>query len=187
VFGVKLINGRPTQSVLSIANNEPQPVKVSLVGGSLWAPPAAGAAGGEWRLIQNLTATRYNLEVPAGAKESLSYAFTTDLQPADLRLNLGVMVADSKGKFYTLQAYNETVSVVEPETSLLDPQMYVSHSVFPLFFPFPSLYPLSFGKAALYFFPWKREGGRGMSYVYLNILSHSLFFSCLLGSTQLSY
>lgn len=120
IFGIKLINGHSTQSVLSVSNNEPAPIKVALIGGSLWTAPPAGEAV----LVKNLTSVKYNVEIPAGQKESLSYAFVTDMQPADFRLNLGVVLADSKNNVYTLQAFNETVSVVEPETSLLDPQMY---------------------------------------------------------------
>ena len=122
IFGVKLINGHATQSVLSVSNNEEAPITVAIIGGSLWsmeptAPP---------QIIRNLTSVRYNVEIPAGEKESLSFAFVQDLQPADLRLNLAAVVRDQKGTFYTVQAFNETVSVVEPETSLLDPQKYVS-------------------------------------------------------------
>ena len=123
IFGVKLINGRPTQSILSIVNNEASPITVAFIGGSLWT---AEPLGGPTQNLRNLSTVRYNIEIPAGQKESLSYAFTTDMQPADLRLSLAAVVGDSKGLAYTLQAYNETVTVVEPETSLLDPQMCVN-------------------------------------------------------------
>ena len=63
------------------------------------------------------------MEVPAGQKESISYSFVTELLPQDLKLNLGAVVTDAKGTAYTLQAFNETISVVEPDTSLFDPQM----------------------------------------------------------------
>ena len=120
IFGVKLINGHPTQSLLSISNNEAAPVKVTFIGGSLWTPLNDPQGT---RQVKNLTTTKYNVEIPAGEKESLSYSFTTDLQPQDMRLNLAAILSDSKGAFYTIQAFNETVSIVEPETSLLDPQM----------------------------------------------------------------
>lgn len=78
--------------------------------------------------MRNLTTVKYNVQIPAGEKESLSYAFTTDMQPADLRLSLAAVVGDEKGNMFTFQAFNETVAVVEPETSLFDPQMWVSLS-----------------------------------------------------------
>lgn len=48
------------------------------------------------------------------------------MQPEDLRLQLVAVVADSKGTVYQMQAYNETISVVEAPTSFFDPQMCVS-------------------------------------------------------------
>lgn len=75
------------------------------------------------RIVRNLTTTRYNVEIPAGQKESLSYSFATELHPQDLRLNLAAVLSDSAGAFYTIQAFNETVSIVEPDTSFFDPQM----------------------------------------------------------------
>ena len=65
------------------------------------------------------------MEIPAGQSESISYNFATELQPQDLKLNLAAVVTDSEGTPYTLPAFNETVSIVEPDTSIFDPQMYV--------------------------------------------------------------
>ncbi|KAL8737836.1 MAG: hypothetical protein Q9190_008073 [Brigantiaea leucoxantha] len=131
IFGIKLINGHPTQALLSISNDEPQPINVVFIGGSLWTtdftiqPP---------QIVRNLTTTRYDVEIPAGEKESISYSFATELQPQDLKLNLAVVITDAEGAPYTLQAFNETVAVVEPDTSIFDPQMFD--------LPFPSLqYP----------------------------------------------
>ena len=75
------------------------------------------------QIIRNLTTTRYNIEIPAGASESISYSFSTELHPQDLTLNLAAIVADGKGTSHTLQAFHETVGVVEPDTSIFDPQM----------------------------------------------------------------
>ena len=65
------------------------------------------------------------MEIPAGQSESISYNFATELQPQDLKLNLAAVVTDSEGTPYTLPAFNETVSIVEPDTSIFDPQMCV--------------------------------------------------------------
>jgi len=75
------------------------------------------------QILRNLTTSRYNVEIPAGSSESISYSFATELQPQDLKLNLAAVVTDSEGTPYTLQAFNETVSIVEPDTSIFDPQM----------------------------------------------------------------
>lgn len=94
-------------------------MQVVFIGGSLWT----STLGTQPHLLRNLTTTRYNVEVPAGEKKSISYSFVTELLPQDLKLNLGAVVTDVEGTAFTLQAFNETVSIVEPDTSLFDPQM----------------------------------------------------------------
>lgn len=127
IFGVKLINGHATKALLDFTNSEPEPVTVSLVGGflsTLRKQPADAPPGAA--VIRNLTATRYDVLIPAGTKHTVPYTFTTDMNPADLRLNLVAVVASNAGNIYQIQAYNETVSIVEPATSIFDPQMYMT-------------------------------------------------------------
>jgi hypothetical protein len=96
---------------------------VAVVGGALASTsilpegihPSAG-------IVRNLTATKYDVEIPAGKKQSLTYSFTTVMNPQDLRLNL-IAVLAAKGAVYQIQAFNETVSVVESAISILDPQL----------------------------------------------------------------
>lgn len=116
------MNGHLTQALLSIQNDEPNPVTVVFIGGSLWASELRGKGP---QIVKNLTTARFNVAIPAGAKESISYSFTTELRPQELKLNLAVVIQDKKGTAITLQAFNETVSVVEPDTSIFDPQMFV--------------------------------------------------------------
>lgn len=118
IFGVKLVNGLATEARLSINNDEPTPIGVSIVGGSLLQE-----VNGESHIVRNLTAQRYSIEIPAGAEETVPYTFTTELHPQDLRLELIAVLKDSKNSFYTVPVYNETVSVVEAPTSFFDPQM----------------------------------------------------------------
>lgn len=47
------------------------------------------------------------------------------MQPQDVMLQLVAVLADAQGGIYQVPAYNGAASVVEPPTSLLDPQMYV--------------------------------------------------------------
>jgi len=134
VFGVKLVNGRPTQSVLDFTNNETEPVQISLIGGVLTTlQPLPPGAHPSMAIVRNLTSARYGIEIPAGAQQSLPYAFTTDMNPQDLRLQIVAIVQSQEGLIYQLQAYNSTVSVVEAPTSIFDPQMYVDSSL--LFLP----------------------------------------------------
>ena len=125
VFGVKLINGHATQAVLSFTNNEAEPIQVALIGGALSTlQPIAPGLHPSAAIVRNITATRYDVEIPAGEKQTLPYTFTTDLHPQDLRLNLIAVLSSQAGNVYQVQAYNETVSVVEAATSIFDPQMY---------------------------------------------------------------
>lgn len=118
IFGVKLINGHATEARLSITNDEPTPIGLSVVGGSL-----IQEAGGQSQIIRNLTTQRYTIEIPAGEEETVPYTFSTELHPQDLKLNLVAVLKDNKNSFYTVSVYNETVSIVEAPTSFFDPQM----------------------------------------------------------------
>ena len=75
------------------------------------------------QLVRNLTTIRYNVEIPAGEKESLTYSFATEMHPQDLTLSLVSVLSNGEGQFFTMQAFNDTVSVVEAPTSIFDPQM----------------------------------------------------------------
>ncbi|KAL5048188.1 hypothetical protein BDW71DRAFT_196228 [Aspergillus fruticulosus] len=117
IFGVKLVNGHPTQALVTFTNNEESAVTVNFIGGTL------STLDEESKLVRNLTATRYSVEIAAGEQESLSYSFATEMHPRDLRLSLASVISDAEGRFFTVYAYNGTVSVVEPETSIFDPQI----------------------------------------------------------------
>ena len=118
---MKLINGHATEARLSIQNDEPEAVVLSIVGGTLLKDTPT-----EPQVLRNLTAQRYSLEIPAGEEQTATYSFTTEMHPQDLRLQLIAVLQDSKNAFYTVAIYNETVSIVEAPTSLFDPQMYVT-------------------------------------------------------------
>ena len=111
------MNQKPTEAILSFLNEEPDPVIVQFVGGSLWALDVNGP-----HIVRNLTTAQYAVEIPPGEKQNLPYRFQTNMHPQDLRLNLAAVVS-SQSTFYTLQAFNGTVSIVEPDASIFDPQM----------------------------------------------------------------
>ncbi|ESZ94516.1 signal sequence receptor alpha chain [Sclerotinia borealis F-4128] len=160
IFGIKLINGHASQAILSFKNGEPEAVQVAFIGGALSTlqilpegthPSAA--------IVRNLTSTRYDIEIPAGEEQTLPYSFTTDLNPQDLRLNLIAVVASQTGGVYQIQAFNETVTVVEAATSIFDPQVV-----------FLYLFLLAAFAGTLYMvyktwietlFPQTRKGGKG--------------------------
>ena len=124
IFGIKLVNGKITDSILSFSNEEPEPVTVQFVGGSLWTPDFDPSGS---RIVRNLTTKQYAIEIPAGERQSLPYKFQTNMHPQELRLNLAAVVSQGT-KFATLQAYNGTITVVEPDASFFDPQMCVPFS-----------------------------------------------------------
>jgi hypothetical protein len=117
IFGIKLVNGKPSEAILSFMNEEPEPVTVQFVGGSLFTDDGPNS-----RIVRNLTTVQYAVEIPAGEKQSLPYRFQTNMHPQNLRLNLAAVVR-SESIFYTLQAFNGTVSLVDPDASIFDPQM----------------------------------------------------------------
>ena len=124
VFGVKLVNGKPTEAVLDITNNEAEPITVSIVGGALSSLQELPAGALPYTaIVRNLTSSKVGVEIPAGAQESVPYKFTLDMHPKDLKLQLVAVVTDSNGAVYQVQAYNEKVSVVEPPVSFFNPQM----------------------------------------------------------------
>ncbi|KAF2667041.1 hypothetical protein BT63DRAFT_427460 [Microthyrium microscopicum] len=120
VFGIKLVNGRPTTAHFAIHNGEEQPVTISMIGGSLWPLDVTEltAAGP----VRNLSTTTYNTEIAPAGNLSLTYKFATELHPQDLRLLLAGIVKDQNGVQFQLEAFNGTVSVVEAPLSLFDPQ-----------------------------------------------------------------
>lgn len=119
MFGIKMINGHPTQALISFDNQEPEPVTINFVGGSLWTTTE------DSQLVRNLTTTRYNVEIPAGESQTLPYNFATEMHPQDLKLSIIAILSDSNRNFYNVQTFNGTVSIVEPDTSIFDPQVYV--------------------------------------------------------------
>ncbi|KAF2723616.1 hypothetical protein K431DRAFT_263963 [Polychaeton citri CBS 116435] len=123
IFGVKLVNGHPTRAVLDITNEEPNPISVAIIGGSLTTPRDVPGAPDPPVVIRNLTAQRYGVQIPAGEQQTLTYAFATELHPQDLHLNLAAVLQNSEGAVFSKVVYNETVSVVEAPVSFFDPQI----------------------------------------------------------------
>jgi hypothetical protein len=132
VFGIKLVNGRPTTAVFNILNGENDPVRIRMVGGSLWPVEAVDLTASS--PIRNLSTTVYNTEIPAKSNHSLTYKFTTELHPQDLRLLLAGIVEDKNGASFQLEAFNGTVSVVEAPLSIFDPQTLFIYAFVGAFF-----------------------------------------------------
>ncbi|KAH8696669.1 putative translocon-associated protein, alpha subunit [Talaromyces proteolyticus] len=155
IFGIKLVNGEASQALISFTNDEEVPVTVNFIGGSLLTLDESATP------VRNLSTANYGVEIPAGEKQTLPYSITTEMHPQDLRLSLISVLSKNVTQFFTVQAFNGTVSVVEPETSIFDPQI-----IFLYFFI------LAFFAGIVYFFynvwvapyfPQKRRGRGGDS------------------------
>jgi hypothetical protein len=124
IFGVKLVNGRPTKAVIDITNNEDKPIQVAFLGGQLMTPqeldpdvPAYTA------VLRNLSTVQYQATIPAGEKQSLPYSFVLDMNPQDVRLHIIGVIMGGSNQIFSVGIYDEIVSIVEAPTSLLDPQI----------------------------------------------------------------
>ncbi|KAI5294254.1 hypothetical protein KEM52_004368 [Ascosphaera acerosa] len=115
-FGVKLVNGERLNAALSIVNNEEFDIALSLVAGQLFSLESD-------ENVRNLSMARYETAIPAGKAQTVSYPMQTEMHPTDLRLLISALVTSADGQVATLPAYSGVVSVVEPETSIFDPQI----------------------------------------------------------------
>jgi hypothetical protein len=127
IFGVKLVNGRATRALLRIVNNEPEPISVLVATGALLAPEGVAGAAETSQIIHNLTISKYSTSIPPNAAETITYSFSTVMNPQDVILDLKVLV-QSKTSIFTLGVFRESVSIVEAPFSILDPQVYVTSS-----------------------------------------------------------
>lgn len=124
IFGVKMVNGRPTRALLHVTNNEDTEVNVLVGLGALLTPFDVPGAPDPPQVVRNLTGTKFGTVIPPKTKETLTYAFSTVMHPQDLTLELKTVIARGQSMF-TLTVFRETVAVVEAPVSIFDPQMYV--------------------------------------------------------------
>lgn len=123
-FGVQIFNGLKSVALLDFVNNEEDYMTVKMVKGSLSSiPKDPKVTTARTHIFRNLTAARYDIAIAAGKNQSIPFTFTTDLLPQDFHLSLVATILNHEGKEYQVPAYNGTVSVVDPPTSILDPKV----------------------------------------------------------------
>lgn len=176
IFGVKMVNGRPTRALLHVTNNEEVPVNALVAVGALLSPSNTPGAPDPPVVMRNLTGAKFDTLVQPKTTETLTYAFATIMHPQDLTLELKTMI--SRGpRIFTVTAFSESVSIVEAPVSIFDPQMYVAISILILSVHtnnLSSIFLYTFLLAAFggtcYFiystwistlFPQKKRGGKG--------------------------
>jgi len=126
IFGVKLLNGRPTNALIEIDNREDGPLQVAFVSGSLVSTAAniPEDAPAYQSILRNLTAVQYNVQIPAGERKALPYSLAAlDMQPQDVRMRLVAVVANSGGNIFQVAAFDDVAAVVEAPVSFFDPQI----------------------------------------------------------------
>lgn len=132
IFGVKLVNNRPTKALITISNHDTSSLNVAFVAGSLLSTKPQAEDAPAWQsIVRNLTAVQYAVDVPAGETKELPFSFALDMQPQDVRVQLTAVVMNDKGEIFQVQAADEVAAVVEAPVSFFDPQMYVHLATHP--------------------------------------------------------
>ncbi|KAL7418486.1 hypothetical protein Q5752_006944 [Cryptotrichosporon argae] len=118
-FGL-VVNGEPTALLLNLAN--PSANNYTLVSAAAsYHDPAR-----DWALVKNVTALKYGVPLIAGANFSAPFNLHSEFRPQELGLTVWVDVRSASGanaELHRLVAYNQTVSIVEPAASWLDPSL----------------------------------------------------------------
>ncbi|CZT18764.1 related to signal sequence receptor alpha chain [Ramularia collo-cygni] len=158
IFGVKMVNGRPTRALLHVTNNEEVPVNALIAIGALLSPSGTPGAPDPPVVIRNLTGAKFDTLVQPKTTELLTYAFATEMHPQDVTLELTTMI--SRGpRIFTVTAFKETVSIVEAPINIWDPQIIFLYTFLLAAFGGTCYFIYNTWIATL--FPQKKRGGKG--------------------------
>ncbi|KAH9838362.1 uncharacterized protein C8Q71DRAFT_704888 [Rhodofomes roseus] len=116
-----VVNGERNKLLLNVENQSDLNITIKSVGGSFHYADSN-------KLIKNASALAYDVLLLEGAKMQLPYTFYSEFKPGDLRLNLW-LDHEADGHKYRVTAYDSIVTIVEPESALLDFKMLSTYLV----------------------------------------------------------
>ncbi|VUC34948.1 unnamed protein product [Clonostachys rosea] len=124
ILGVKILNGRPTNALIDIENQEAGPIIVSFVTGNVkHTKPLPAEAPAYQSILHNITAVQYSTKIEAGEKKALPFSFALDKQPQDVIVQLTAIVSNSDGDVVPVVVFDDKASIVEAPVSFFDPQI----------------------------------------------------------------
>jgi len=115
-----VVNGERNVINLSIENNTKQNMTLLSIAGSFHHPETD-------RLLKNTTATKFGVKLKEGSKIPIQYPFYSQFKPGDIKLKIWLEVSDETQ--YRVSAYDSIVTIVEPEISLLDWQLWATYLI----------------------------------------------------------
>ncbi|KAI8370384.1 uncharacterized protein BYT42DRAFT_582207 [Radiomyces spectabilis] len=120
-FGL-IVNGQKNKVVLSLTNKEAAPATVLAISGRVTL------ADDNDKIVRNLTARRYDVTIPAAGTENVPYHFYPEFAPKEYGLSvfIDMMIGE---KLVRVVGYSGTITVSDPETSFLDPQLLFLYAV----------------------------------------------------------
>ncbi|KAI5917320.1 hypothetical protein F4810DRAFT_61290 [Camillea tinctor] len=124
IFGVKLVNGRPTKAVVEVTNNEAGPINFAFLGGQLLTLKDLGPDVDPLAaVVRNLSTVRYDASIPPGETQLIPYSFILDMQPQDIRLHLLAVIMNEENQIFQINVADQVVSIVEAPINIFDPQI----------------------------------------------------------------
>jgi len=79
------------------------------------------------RLLKNTTAAKLEAKLQEGESIPIKYPFYSQFKPGDVKLKIWLEVSDESR--YRVSAYDSIVTIVEPEISLLDWQLWATYLI----------------------------------------------------------